>query len=519
MSSLLYLSITKIKSRIRNQFRTLTSGLFTIFMVLLYGGLVVLVFATSEAYVPETMRLSANMAVLAGLGMTALLTVTLMMNKRKALVYDTDAYYLFAGPYTRKQVNGFILVQSQLQAVLYGLLGCFMMAMFSMGGHFSLSYFFVAFVVFFLLISFFLLLTDYIYMWTLLKEKMKYWNYVVVFCLVASAAAVFFFAWQKQSFALEEGFMEFALGKEFYLVPFFGWGKWVLNSFLERQYVSAGLGILLLLACEIVMVALFLRFRGDIAEQAVKDAEEFSELLRRAKANRSQIQSSQKIKRVKGSFPQGARAIFHKNMLIMRKTGNFLRRQDVFLIVFYFLISYISMPERRFYMFCYMMVLWLFQLLNDAELLGDLRNYQIYLIPESPLKKLLGAVLPACVKVTVIISASVLFAGLLNQMAIEAILQYWVMLLGYGMIFIAGTVLSVRILKSRSNVMAENFLRMLIVLVAAVPATAVGVLLFIFIRDTGLFMQVMTVVTLFMNIAVSAGILVACQGMMNGREL
>ena len=73
--------------------------------------------------------------------MTAIFAFTVMLNKRKALVYDTDAYYLFAGPYTRKQVNGYILFQSLRQGVLYGLLGCYMIAMFSMAGYFYHSLF------------------------------------------------------------------------------------------------------------------------------------------------------------------------------------------------------------------------------------------------------------------------------------------------------------------------------------------------------------------------------------------
>ena len=46
-----------------------------------------------------------NTAILIGIGMTAIFAFTVMLNKRKALVYDTDAYYLFAGPYTRKQIT------------------------------------------------------------------------------------------------------------------------------------------------------------------------------------------------------------------------------------------------------------------------------------------------------------------------------------------------------------------------------------------------------------------------------
>ena len=164
MRSLLFLSFLKMKGAVRNQFRTPASALITILLILLYGGLVIMAFAASSDNPMAKGTLDTNSALLIGIGMTALFAFTVMLNKRKALVFDTDAYYLFAGPYTRKQVNGYIMLQSLRQGVLYSLLGCYMIAMFSMTGYFTIPYFLVCFVVLTLMLFFFLLLTDYIYM-------------------------------------------------------------------------------------------------------------------------------------------------------------------------------------------------------------------------------------------------------------------------------------------------------------------------------------------------------------------
>ena len=48
MKSLLYLSLLKVKGTVRNQFRTPASALITIFLILLYGGLVIMAFAASS---------------------------------------------------------------------------------------------------------------------------------------------------------------------------------------------------------------------------------------------------------------------------------------------------------------------------------------------------------------------------------------------------------------------------------------------------------------------------------------
>lgn len=520
MKSLFYLSMTKWKGTIRNQFRSISSGILTIFMVLLYGGLFVAVFLIPSDAMSEVMNMQFNTALLMGLGVLALLCVTVLMNKRKALVYDTDAFYLFAGPYTRKQINGFILVQTWFQSAIYGLICSYVTAMMSFGSGFTVSMMLFSLVVYWLIMAFFLTLTDYIYLWSLVKKKHEIWNYVVVLLVVFSAAAVFFLSVQRTGYDLKNGYMDFALSREFYMVPFFGWGKWAINAFSQGNYVSMLWGILLLVGCNLVLGILFLHFQKDIVEQAVEDAQSVSDYMRKVRANKgNSIMDTKKVKGIKGEFPEGAKAIFYKNMLMMRKTGNFLRKQDIFVIVLYFVISYVCMPGHRFSMFCYMMMIWMFGLMNDAELLGDLKNYQIYLIPEKPLKKLFYAVIPAYLKIGIILGTAIIFAGVLNRMPVLDIVQYALMLLGYAMIFLAGTVLSVRLLKSRTNVMMENLLRMLIILVCAIPSSVLGVFCYFIFRDLNMIVMVTSIFTLVLNFGVSILIMVACQGMMNGKQM
>ena len=520
MKSLFYLSMTKWKGTIRNQFRSISSAILTIFMVLLYGGLFVAVFLIPSDAMSEVMNMQFNTALLMGLGVLALLCVTVLMNKRKALVYDTDAFYLFAGPYTRRQINGFILVQTWFQSAIYGLICSYVTAMMSFGSGFTVSMMLFSFVIYWLIMAFFLTLTDYIYLWSLVKKKHEIWNYVVVLLVVFSAAAVFFLSVQRTGYDLKNGYMDFALSREFYMVPFFGWGKWAINAFSQGNYVSMLWGILLLVGCNLVLGILFLHFQKDIVEQAVEDAQSVSDYMRKVRANKgNSIMDTKKVKGIKGEFPEGAKAIFYKNMLMMRKTGNFLRKQDIFVIVLYFVISYVCMPGHRFYMFCYMMMIWMFGLMNDAELLGDLKNYQIYLIPEKPLKKLFYAVIPAYLKIGIILGTAIIFSGVLNRMPVLDIVQYALMLLGYAMIFLAGTVLSVRLLKSRTNVMMENLLRMLIILVCAIPSSVLGVLCYFIFRDLNMIVMVTSIFTLVLNFGVSILIMVACQGMMNGKQM
>lgn len=520
MNSFFYLFRMKIKGSVRAQFSSVGTGIAAIFVILIYGVLIGTIFMSSVPYQAETMYLQATMAILAGIGVTAFFSLLSLMSKRKALLYDTDAFYFFSGPYTKAQTNLFILIQTLKGALGYGLIGCFFMGMISIGRYFPIPYFLLCLLTFFLISSIFLLMTDYIYMWTLVNPKVKIWNYIAVVLVLAAAGIVFFVSMQTAGYDFKNGFLKFAVNREFYYVPFFGWGKLVLNSFLGKEYTGMAIGLALLLIANAVFVILFLTFPRNIVEQAVRDAEEVSNYVRRVKANGGNALSSEgKIKQVRGEFPEGARAIFYKNILSMKKTGSFLRKQDFFIIIVYFVLSYIMAPKSRFYMFSYMMVLWLFTLLNDSEFLGELKNYQIYLIPENPLKKLIYVILPAYFKVSILIGTAILIAGIFNRMPVLTILQYFFMLLGYAMIFISGTLWATKIMKTKASVALENLLRMLIILLAAIPATGAGFLTWFLLRDLYIFQIVVTAVTIVMNFLVSVIILIACQGMMNGREI
>ena len=141
MNSFFYLFRTKIKGAVRVQFSSLGTGMAVIFMVLIYGVLIGTIFMSSVPYERETMYLQTATAILAGVGVTAFFSMLSLMSKRKALLYDTDAFYFFSCSYTKMQTNLFILVQTLKGALGYGLIGCFFMGLLSVGRYFSIPYF------------------------------------------------------------------------------------------------------------------------------------------------------------------------------------------------------------------------------------------------------------------------------------------------------------------------------------------------------------------------------------------
>lgn len=146
-------------------------------------------------------------------------------------------------------------------------------------------------------------MTDYIYMWTLVKPKVKIWNYIAVVLVLAAAGGVFFISMQAAGYDFKDGFLKFAVSREFYYVPFFGWGKLVLSAFLGKEYIGMVIGLALLLTANAVFLILFLTFPRNIVEQAVRDAEEISNYVRRVKANGGNALSSE------GKIKAGSRRI------------------------------------------------------------------------------------------------------------------------------------------------------------------------------------------------------------------
>ena len=68
----------------------------------------------------------------------------------------------------------------------------------------------------------------------------------------------------------------------------------------------------------------------------------------------------------------------------MKKTGHILSANDLITISIYIVLAIFT--GLGFGFFIYMMVLYIFTSLQNSELATELKNYQIYLIPDKPIK-------------------------------------------------------------------------------------------------------------------------------------
>jgi len=515
MSPLVRLWLVKQKGTLRNLFRKPASAIMTIFMIVVYGGLICLLLF---ADVGDLQMQSLHNAVLLSIGFTAIISFSMLLQKRKALFYENDSFYLFCGPFRRAQIMRFLMGQTLIQAFMLALLSSFMFICFGAGIPFTFMLIIFSISGHFLTYMFFLNLVDYLYLLGICHPKYKIVSKLVAGCYIAFIIILFLIVLMQNEFALSNSLMAFAQSDLFYFIPLFGWVKMLMIMYTNGNTVFWMMALCMLVLANVIVYLLTISFKGDFYEQAMMDASEVSVYVAQMKeGKKSMTRLNAKVHTAHVSFHDGAGAIFSKNLLMMKKTRDFLSLQDVFILVFYFVISLLT--DLGFGMYCYMIVIWLFQILQTSDLVNELKNYQIYLLPAKPFAKLWYALLPTLIKVVALMSAAVVIGGVFYRMSLTDMIQYWIMLFGYACIFISGTVLSIRILKSRTNQLLENMLRMLLILLCSLPGIALTLYMFISgdFSETNLFLA--GNLSLVLNIVLSFVILYLCKNMMNGREL
>ena len=83
----------------------------------------------------------------------------------------------------------------------------------------------------------------------------------------------------------------------------------------------------------------------------------------------------------------------------------------------------------------------------------------------------------------------------------------------------SASVLTIRLLKSRTTQVFENMMRMLIMIVSALPSVILTVIFMMTNALTPTVLTMLSMASLAMNFILALIILWTCQGMMNGREL
>lgn len=516
MKSLVYLWYLKLKAQVRYYFRKISTAILSIFLILVYGGIFLLSFLSCNNQ-PMEASPQLSTAILIVVGFLALMLFSTLLSPKKALFMGEDAYFLFSGPFSRKQVLSYLSFQTLTQALMIEFFVIYMFSATSIGLSYHWMFLLLLIISAYLIILSFLILTDYVYLLSIGDKKYKKIPYFIFAVFAIFILAVLSMTYM-QTGDIQTLFINFIDSSMFYIIPLFGWLKLVLMSYVEGQYLYCLLGIALLLIGFIISYFLLVTYKGDFYEQALSDSLELSKLTKEARKGRTNLINTSKIKKeVNGVFKDGAYAILSKNVLLMKKTNQWITKNDLMVLGIYTVVTIIT--DIGFGFFIYMLVMYVFATLQQSDLYNELQNYHIYLIPDRPMKKLIAVILPTFIKVVITSAISLIIVGLYYHVSLLELINYCVILLGYISIFISSTVLSLRLLKSRSSQVFENLFRMLLMVICSIPSA----LLIAFVLAKGntspWVMFLLSYSSIIMNFVISFIVLYFCKDMMNGREL
>ena len=521
MNALIYLFFTKIKAAIRNVFSRPASAILTFLGLVFVVGLTVLIFIEKDAIETPVVASDVYGVIMFFLAGIFAFGSVFFLQKRMALVYSNDANYIFAGPFSRKQILTYLCFDNAKAGLLYAAFVVFYICM--MAGYLpGVTPILVVLMFFHSLLCFFIILSilTYLYLLSITNKHAKVIKIGLVVGVLVITLALFAKSFIVSGFDIHEGVSLFLADDLFYFLPVFGFTKWSLVGYLNGNMLSCIGGFVLNIVIGLLLWYFVVNIKGNFYEQVMDDALWADEVKKNAKQGKTKSQIDGKVHDVKDvNFKEGAGAIYSRNMLELKKTRSFFDKRQAFLMLFYLAIAYFI--GMGFTFFKYYIFIILISAANADYMMTDLKKHYIYLIPDSPLKKIMALIRPIILKMIIVVIFGLTAGFILFRPSITEYLLSIVEVLGYGTLFIAASVWTIRILKSGTNPVAEQFIKLFIVLLAAIPAVAIT-LVIIFVAyhgDVNAAQSVATVVSVATNLIMGFIFIFFAKNMLKGSNV
>ena len=520
MSALFYLMRAKFFARIRNIYRRPVSAIVTTVAIIGIIALGVLMYHLRDESMIGSVVLETQVLVSIFSAFIILMAITMIFQKRTSLLTEEDAIHILAGPFSSKDVLLYILVGSMQSAALITLGTGLYLLLFSSAFGIGFLMILGLYIGGTLIMYFVLTTVDYFYLMSITNpiyqtiKKLCYGSLVMVIAFIGVYYAI------TTNFELGVMLQSFVSSSTLDYIPLLGWFRVGLLALVQGDY---GLFFLayggILLVC-ILMSYIVMNYKYDFYEQIMKDAQWYGEIRARVKERgNAAMQTNQKISEVKTtSFGLGARAISSNIFLQMRKTRNWLGKNEVIMALLYLAIAFFGNLGFTFYQYYILIIV--FSSISSDNIMQELKQPYIYLIPDTPLKKLIHLLLPMTMKVAIQVSASLIMGAIAFQASIWELLAALIQVYGYALVMIAGSVWSIRLLKSRSNAVAEQFIKMGIIILAMLPSIGLTVFLANYFSDS--YMQYLNLITAFslsMNLIVGAILTLLAKSLLNGSNV
>lgn len=498
----------KLKATIRYLFSKPSSAILT----LLLGSFYIFLIYMSVGLKSSSRQADSDVTAMIVVGMSAFVIISQLANKRQLLMKETDAYMLFTSPFSKRQTMSFIAMTTFFQSLMLALYPMYFMMAFIMNT--TLSFLLFSYLFSFVFFMFFMLLIDILHILEIRNEKNKWIRKFILVSFLAFLGLLFLINFFEVGFNFSRAMTTFIRNPLIHFVPLFGWMKLALTSFMNGNIVFVVLPFLLTAACMCIALIYFINIKDDFCEKAYDEAVNFTQVADRLKRGERIIDKVAIDESKSVVFKSGAYAILSKNLLIMKRSKNLFPLQSIIMLLIFFVMAlFMNMGSSYFLSMSFMCV---FFIMNDFSLETEIKNYQIYLIPDSSFKKGIACALPYLLKALVLIVLIILFCLFGFRMNIMDIMPIALNLFGVSLTMISGTMISFKIMKSRNNAAVEQMLRMLLLLLMLVPSIILAVLSAIIF---GFDLIVITLLPFVFNIILSIVLLKVASGIFDGSDL
>ena len=308
--------------------------------------------------------------------------------------------------------------------------------------------------------------------------------------------------------------------------PVLGWAKSFAYMALTRNMGMAFLFLALMVLFIAAMVLLITKMQSDFYEDVLQATEVTYAQKEAAKEGKVQEASLSltggKVNRGHTGLRKGwgAGVFYYKHMLENRRAGIFFF--DKMSLLFLVIGGIMAFFMRDFGLIGMFSMFTYFQLFTSAtgRWLRELDIHYVYLIPERPFSKLIHLCMENICKVAVDATVTMLLIGLIIGASPVEIVAAILARFGFGMVFMAGNILSQRVLGKIASKGLLMFLYFIVMILLCLPGILGGVLLGILVPVSAeLQIGIGLLGTLIFNLLLSTLLLFLCRNVLDNIEL
>lgn len=517
MKHLIKLNITKKIATFRNYFAKPISA---IAMIIVLGFLAFSFYSLTVG--PDDFGIDKDTT---GLFLTAITLVislffvfAMIIPNRRSLFFEEDSYYLFIGPYTNRQLLTYASIDFLVQSISASLIvtGLICITSFAAAeltiGFILLVFFLITVIVY--LVS---MVMQLIYLRDLIHNfKGNKKRYIVLAVLILSIVAVIAMSFIKHSGDVNDSLEGFYKGVEFYFIPLFGWLKLALDSFYSNSLLMLLLPMIGMVVLSLFLTYAFVNTKGYFFEQAMIDAVDFTAYYKNAKAGKVP-ERTKKLGKANVKFGKYSNAIFSKNLLILKKTKKILKFNDIMGIILVQFLSFSLGGEPLVYIGS--IAVYLMANVEASSLKEELKSNYTYLIPDKPIKKLINSLFIPILKSAIFVLVCIIIPLVTQNINLKEFLILLGITLSMVAVFYAAQILSLRIMKSRDNMLVQQFLLLGLSIAFLLPSVCIAAIFFAFTSDLLKLITVIVPIVVVINLVLSCVVFYLCSPMMSYNAL